>query len=253
MESSPGIPSREPAVAADARPRPPARRRTAFDVIFGIALPAVCLLLDPGVFRRSPGWDPMPLRFQGHAIAAYTSILPGALLLAAWLGWKRAPLFFAGPLLFGGLVALAIGVVLLPISLPAAIVLIGLLGLVPFGTALAFFRNGIRAFQAACAGRSPWVVAAVTLTMGAATGALPVAAQLTLNGRTRAALDAALADDPKREAEAIAALKPFGWLADRQRFQDAALASKNSGVQQRLARVWHAATGEDLHLETNPD
>ena len=251
METTSGLAATEAEAEAPTKRR--VKPRTGFDVIFGIAMPAVCLLLDPGVFRRGMLRDAMvsQLPLQGHAIAAYTSIVPGILLLAAWLGWKRAPLLFAGPLLFGGLVALSIGVALLPLSLPASIVLIGLLGLVPFGTALAFFRNGIRAFRAASTHRSHWIVGAVALAMGSVTAALPVAAQLTLNGRTQAALDAARTDDPKREAEAVARLKPFAWLADEQRFVEASLATPDTATQQRLARMWNAVTGEDL--QTHPD
>lgn len=244
MEADPGV--AQP-------PRAPVRSKTGFDVTFGIVMPIVCLVLDPGILRGGLLGDasvsPVPLR--GHAIAAYTSILPGVVLLAAWLGWKRAPLFFAGPLFFGGLVALAIGIALLPLSIPMSIALIGLLGLVPFGTAAAFFRNGARAFRAACAGRSPWIAATVALAMGAATAALPVAAQLTLNARTQAALDAAHVDDPKREAEAVAGLKPFAWAADPQRFVKASLATADTATRQRLARIWNATTGEELR--TDPD
>ena len=225
--------------------RAPPERRIAFDVAFGIVLPVVCLVADPGIFR---GGGVMPPVLGGYAAAAYAFILPAMAVLAVWLVARKGALLLAGPLLAGGVVALGIGVVLLPLSLPMSLVLIGLLGLVPFGTAVAFLRNGVRAVRAARANRPPAWAWGTAVVLGVATVLLPVAAQASVDRRTKAVVEAALLGDAKREAEAVAQLKPFGWLADARGMVAAWESTSDPTLKERLTRAWYAATGEYLDV-----
>jgi len=132
------------------------RKQRIFDGVSGVALPLVCLLADPGVFR---GWSYRPV--------VYSFILTEVVILGAWLLLQKrlqgSSLFFAGPLAAGGGFALALGVALLPLSLFGLLLLIGVLGFTPFFTAVAFLRNGWRAFLRGKAGRGGTTVAAVVL------------------------------------------------------------------------------------------
>lgn len=132
------------------------RKQTVFDAVSGVALPLVCLLADPGVFR---GWSYRPV--------VYSFILTEISILAAWLILKRrlqgSSLFFVGPLVAGGGFALALGVALLPLSLFGLLLLIGVLGFSPFFTAVAFLRNGWRAFCRGKTGRGGTTVAGVVI------------------------------------------------------------------------------------------
>lgn len=223
--------------------RPLTAGQITFDVVFGVALPVVCLVADPGIFRSGGLMTPM---LGGYAAAAYALILPAMGVLAAWLAWRKGALFLAGPLLVCGAVALGIGVVLLPLSLALSLVGIGLLGLVPLGTAVTFLRNGVRAFRAARASHSPPLLWGTATVLGVAAILLPLAAQASVNRRARAVLEAALIGDTKGEAEAVARLKPFGWLADSSGMAAAWSSTSDPVVQERLARVWHEATGQSL-------
>ncbi len=121
----------------------PAQNR--FDVVMGMLMPVFCLLADPIVFR---GYDSILTRYRW---VAYTFIGVEILILGVWLRLRprlsRGAIFFAAPLLGGGAFALAIGIGILPVSLPGALVLIGILGFTPFFTSLAFLRNGGRALR----------------------------------------------------------------------------------------------------------
>ena len=92
--------------------------------------------------------------FARYAVPAYLFLGGSIFAMAVWLVTRRLAVLFVGPFFVGALVALGVGVVLLPFSLLMALVGIGLLGLVPFGTAVTFLRNAVRADRAA-AGRHP--------------------------------------------------------------------------------------------------
>lgn len=219
-------------------------RRPTFDILFGIALPLVCFVADPGILRGDMALGPPMLRSVAAGI--YVFIVPAMLLLAIWLAFRRGAILLAGPLLAGGVVALGIGVVLLPMSLLMSLALIGLLGLVPLGTALAFFRNGLAALRAARATAAPVLVGVVATVLAFAALGLPVLAQVSINERTRAALDAALSKDASREARAVARLKSFGWLAPVDEFVSAWEASIDPVERAHLERVWREVTGDSL-------
>jgi hypothetical protein len=145
------------------------RRQKAYDVVAGIALPVLCLLADPGVFK---GWAYRPV--------VYTFIATEIAVLAAWLllqpRLRSSALFFAGPLAAGGGFALALGVALLPLSFFGLLLLVGFLGFTPFFTSFAYLRSGLRAFRRGRGGKSPSSIAAILLagTLFAATPCLAV-------------------------------------------------------------------------------
>lgn len=241
--SAPGAvkPAASPAEGTQGQPT---AGQITFDVAFGIVLPIACLVADPGIFRGDGMLGPM---LGAHAAAAYALIVPAMAVLAAWLAARRGALLLAGPLLVSGVAALGIGVLLLPLSVPGIFIGIGLLGLVPFGTAATFLRNGVRALRAARTGRSPVLAHGAVALLGLVTLALPLAAQSLVDHRTRALVRAVQGGDPDAEAEAVARLKPFGWVADRRILTAAWERSGDSWtLQGRLARAWHEATGREL-------
>lgn len=231
-----------PPAAPDPRAKPVPN--TTFDVAFGIVLPIACLIADPGILRSLPLSLLGPPLLAPFAAAAYVVILPAFVVLAVWLAWPRAALLLAGPLFAGGAVAFAIGVALLPISLPACVVLIGLLGLVPFVTAFVYVRNGLRALRtarAAGASRSLVLVSLLFLVcFGAAYGA-----QWHVDGRVAALVEAATAGDDRRTDAAVEALRPFRWIADAAPALAAVRAAPKDRAE-RLERAWLDATGHTL-------
>jgi hypothetical protein len=127
----------------------PTRPQTAFDIVFGVVTPLVCLILDPGIFRTGAlgngGWLGYLTWFALLAIP----IQIFTLIAWLWFGTAFEPWTggIAGILLVGGMFAGLIGVLLLPLSLIGLLLLVGIVGFLPFITAGVFIRNAFRALQ----------------------------------------------------------------------------------------------------------
>jgi hypothetical protein len=130
----------------------PTRAQRWFDVTFGIIMPVLCFYFDPIVFRggslNDHGLYP-GIRFYAYTISALEMVA-----LCAWLlGAARArlsPAVLAGVLLAGAMFSFVVGVLILPFSVIGLLFyLIGVLGFVPFLTALVYVRNAWRAGGAA--------------------------------------------------------------------------------------------------------
>jgi hypothetical protein len=103
--------------------------------------------------------------FHGSSIrslqsAAFVAVVLQMLALLVWmLGGRhfgRGGAFFGGVLSVGALVAVAIGVVLAPVTLIGLVVAIGVEGATPFLTCVVFSRNAIRAVRQARAAGGRW-------------------------------------------------------------------------------------------------
>jgi hypothetical protein len=143
-----------------------ALKRWVVSLLGGVVLPCLCLVYDPIVFRPGAAEKLQPgagdYFTASHLEQAFVYLVLGFQMLAllAWLllgsrmGWWAGLL--AGTLYVGALVALLIGVALLPVSLLGLIAaLIGLLGCTPFLTAGVYLSNGTRALRLAKASGSP--------------------------------------------------------------------------------------------------
>ncbi len=130
-----------------------AHRLGPIEIAFGIVGPVLCLLVDPCVFKTAAdpilGLGPDPTFPHWRAAAwAFTLLQCGALLAYVFVKPRRAVwhALFGGLFLLGALVAFGIGVVLAPMSLIGTLFMgIGLLGFIPFVTAIVFLRRGLHA------------------------------------------------------------------------------------------------------------
>lgn len=109
-------------------------------IAFALALPIVCFAIDT------------VLCVYGSATSAARLFVAVELILFAIWEWRGvrtglAASLFAAAFAVGCGFATLTGVFLLPIALPASFFLIGLLGLVPFGTALVYWLLAHRAFE----------------------------------------------------------------------------------------------------------
>lgn len=124
------------------------RAQRRFDIAFGIILPVLCFVFDPIVFR---GWFMGGGGVYGHFRSyAYTVGALEMVALAAWLlragGAGRPQAALGGVLFAGGIFSLAVGVLIMPLSLLGLIFfLAGVFGFTPFPTAVVYLRNGWRA------------------------------------------------------------------------------------------------------------
>jgi hypothetical protein len=120
-----------------------------FDGIFGVILPVLCFAADPIVFKG--GFFDDRAFLDHYRVLAY---LTSAVEIAVFIVWRTfrkhlttfsAP--FAGVLFAGGIFSTAIGIVILPLTLFGLLLLIGILGFIPFLTGFVYFRSGVRAMK----------------------------------------------------------------------------------------------------------
>jgi hypothetical protein len=121
------------------------------DWAFGVVLPILCFVFDPFVFKD---WGDGGHAFlQQYQPFAYVLSFASIMSMVVWLKWgdqlQAANAAFAGLFALGGLVSLAVGVMLFPISLIGMIILIGALGFTPLFTSIVYFRNSYRAYLSA--------------------------------------------------------------------------------------------------------
>jgi hypothetical protein len=137
-------------------PKNIARQRLFFDFVWGMAMPVVCLVFDPLVFKQGDfRHDPLlwmndlgaeNLRISEHAYYAWPLLAGEIATLGAILvyGKKLRPIasVLAGGLFVGFVAALCLGVILSPLAAFATLLYgIGLLGFTPMFTCWAFFRR----------------------------------------------------------------------------------------------------------------
>ena len=159
----------------------PHGRLGVLELLFGVALPVVCLWMDPGVFATSDemafGSDPV---FPHAHAAAWVFVLleAGALVLyAARRTWPPAAhAFFGGLFLVGTLAAFGIGVIFLPLTALAIVTahVRGLQGMVPLAMAVVLLRRGVGALGCGDVTRGRVAPLALLLGMAVAAG-LPLA------------------------------------------------------------------------------
>lgn len=124
--------------------------QTVADFLFGIILPVLCFIFDPVVFR---GGFIMGRPILGEIrFLAYTIAFIEIATLLIWLLRRERlgahSIAVSGFLYVGALVSLFIGIGILPFSIIGTVFFgIGLLGFIPFITALVFLRNARRAFN----------------------------------------------------------------------------------------------------------
>ena len=140
------------AVAAIIHVRPENRtlQRACIDLLYGIVLPILCFIFDPGFVREHGFWGSAP----GLSEVFYTAVslqLPAFLawqVAGRWMHWSCVAIL-AGVLWVGVGIATSVGLMMLPLSVIGLIVGIGALGFTPFLTAVVFGRNAIRATRRA--------------------------------------------------------------------------------------------------------
>lgn len=125
-------------------------KQTIFDWIFGVGLPVICFVFDPIVFKNNGLGNAILGNFKPFAyLLSFISVMA----MSAWLIWgeklKWLNAFLAGAFAIGGIISLAVGIVLIPFSLLGLIFLIGILGFTPLVSAIVFLRNAVRAFHMA--------------------------------------------------------------------------------------------------------
>ena len=219
----------------------------AFDVMFGLLFPLICLVLDPIVFRLGS----MDAGFGGpmgtpFVVGAVVAIGLGFITLISWLSLRRAPAFFAGLMSGSALFAVTLGIVMLPLSLLGMLFLgVGILGMSPFITAFVFGRNAIRASRMAREAKHPRPNLLAAFGFVIACG-VPLASQGYVWREVSYAKEMVLSENPDTAARGLAVLKIFRGMATFDDIATAYQAEKNEDRRKRLAVAYDELTGMDI-------
>ncbi|HEV7646149.1 MAG TPA: hypothetical protein VGO50_19590 [Pyrinomonadaceae bacterium] len=154
-------------------------RRT-FDWLFGVILPTFCFAFDPFIFREWGGHKGLLGDYQTFAyVLSFTLIMANAALLLFGGWFKKSNIYLSGLFAVGGIVALAIGLVLLPFSILGSIFLIGILGFTPLFTSFVYLRNAVMTFRTA----QPYFRRASLIGAFVFAGALSVSIPILMNAK----------------------------------------------------------------------
>ena len=231
---------------------PPTIIQNNFDVALGVMMPILCFYFDPGILRNSSLGFPMgpPISQVSMFIYILSAMAIPTLVLWLWLGprLKRWSGIVGGMLLAGAILSFTIGVVILPLTFIGLIMLIGVLGFVPFLTAFVYLRNGLRAIAQANLTLPRFqlvgsVLLGATLIIG-----IPVIAQQQLTQIVNESMAQILRSDDQSVDEAISRAKSFKWLIDTRPILLAYEKETDPVRKERLAKAYQELEGEDIEL-----
>jgi hypothetical protein len=217
-----------------------------FDVVFGVAAPILCFYFDPIVFK---GGDAVlqPLQLFVYGVAALeVSLFVLALIFGSRVGvWSR---LIGGSLINGAVFSAVIGVAILPFSLMGLMVmLIGVLGFIPFVTAFIYLRVGWRAFQTGDpTPLGSWINA---VFLGAILSiAIPALASFYVSRTASQSIEAIVHGDSQQAEFAIAQLRwlPFIPQQDLEPLVRAYVIEKDPGKKEMLRNSYKLVTGQDI-------
>jgi hypothetical protein len=241
--SIPAYPLPSAAEPPDSAPLGPGRLACA--IAFGVVLPVVCLALDPVVFRSSNALlSPIGSPVLGaYRVVGYSAAAIGMASLLIWLVLQRSAGLMTGLLAGGAAFALGLGVVLLPFTLIGLFVVVGALGLVPFGTAWVFARQAQAAWRAAAAYRAAtaWAAAGFVVACG-----LPWMLQALTWEAVRSATELAASNDPGEAERGVEQFSRLWFATDADDLAWAFARERNSDRRQRLADAYRRVTGGDV-------
>ncbi|HLM00111.1 MAG TPA: hypothetical protein VK400_03585, partial [Pyrinomonadaceae bacterium] len=201
---------------------------------------------DPIVFKGGFGGSALLGVFKPFAyVLSFVSVMA----MAAWLIWgaklKWLNGFLAGLFAVGGVISLAVGIVLLPLSLLGLLLLIGILGFTPLFTSIVFLRNAARSFHAA----KPFLERGVLINSLMLSAVLSLALPAVLNIQVKRALDEMINGDAQAVSAQAGKLKYVAPLVD---FSDLGVryaARKNNMDEEKraaFAAAYKELTGVDV-------
>jgi hypothetical protein len=226
------------------------REQNYFDVAFGVVLPILCFIADPGVLKGGIFGPPM---LAGYQLLVYAVSAIEIAVLIVWLLLRRHLTPFSAPiggvLLAGGIFSTAIGVVLLPFSLLGLIYLIGIAGFTPLLTGLVYLRNGFRALRAQLRNsvfgfRFAIAAVAATIVIG-----LPFLLNMQLSQAISTSVATFLNGDAVQSAAAADRLRSMSPLVPAHNLNTLVTAytqEPNQGKKEQIKQLYRELSGEDI-------
>lgn len=241
---------------------PSTPRQRIFDAVFGILVPVVCVVVDPGVIRMG--------LIEAIALFAYLEIVIGIIALGYYLLFCRSSAFLTGVLFAGAFFSVLLAVVFLPFTLlfligavslffsqpfqgdlELAAVFFAFVSLVPFVCAFVFARNAERC-RKVCRTSSPRTgpqavaVLAAMLTIGAR-----VVLQLAVILLTHHSIQVVRSGS---DQDVLAAVRTLKWLyvlpsVNVEGLVSSYKSSTDPHLRERLASAYWSITGRSVEQQ----
>jgi hypothetical protein len=224
-------------------------RSPAFSILAGIVAPIGCLALQLLLLSGEAPIELPGLEFINvYWLFGYGAIGLEMLALALWLTiGKRLGTWnglFAGVLFAGALIAGGLGLVLLPFSVIALVMIIGLLGFVPFLTAAVYYVNAVEAYR-----HAREVAGDKRLIGSALLGALLViGVPGGVQARVSLAVQSAIHEVAAGKPTAMLTLRDWYRFAPRDSLVWSYATERDPVRKRRLANAYKELTGEDVEL-----
>jgi hypothetical protein len=153
---------------------------------------------------------------------------------------------FAGVFFLSAICSAVIGLALLPYTLIGLTVLIGMLGFIPFFTALVFLRNGIRAAHMSNPSSASGFLAA--MLAGGLIAMAPVVASIRIERVIDSSVNTLVTGNIVEANEAAARLRRFPFVPDKYRHQivEAYWREVNPFKRAVLKHAYEDMTGQEL-------
>jgi len=221
-----------------------------FDLVFGVLMPVLCFYMDPGIIRGD-----FPVSFRECSVFIYALSALAIIALVIWLsiGPRRPSVnaIFGGVLLAGAMCSFSIGILILPMTLIGILIVIGLLGLVPFVTAFVYLRNALKAIEASGANHKGSRHAATVVLSVIVVLALPVFAQWRVNAIVTQSMAEIMDQGPANADTAITRIKRFHLPVDTDRILRAYEMESGASRKAKLGRAYKEITGEEPETRLN--
>lgn len=216
-----------------------------FDFVFGIVMPVFCFYLDPGIVRAGLF---SPVGELSLFIYAFSGLAIIALFVWLVFGHRMGSLgtIFGGVLVAGAIVSTSIGVLILPLTLIGILVVIGLLGFVPFITGFVYLRNALRAINYSGASASRLPRFAIVVFSAVIAIALPGVAQWKVNDIAKQSTAEILDQNTQSIDAPVARIKRLRLVVDTDRFVREYEKESSPARKERLGRAYKEITGEEI-------
>lgn len=232
---------------------PPTIKQNIFDVALGMIIPVLCYYLDPGILGG--GFLDDMIGLPNRQLTLFIYIFSGLAIpiLAFWLllgpRVKRWGGLIGGMLLAGAMLSFIIGVLILPLTLYALTVVIGVLGFIPFLTAFVYLRNGLRAIRSAKSLMPRFQIVGSFLLGAVLVVGIAVAAQSKMTQIVSESMEQILRNDDPSIDDAVNRVKDFRWVINTRPILRAYEEETDPVRKERLAKAYVVLEGEDAEID----
>lgn len=228
----------------------PTKAQNIFDVTFGIAMPVLCFIADPGIIRANGPFVPRDLLLRDYSPFVYSLSAFAITALGLWLSvGRRIRAFtgvFSGILAAGFICSVVIGFLVLPLTIIGLSWVIELLGFTSLVAGFVYCRNAVRSLNESrrCTTKAQ-SVQLLLLAFGLAV-ALPALWNFQAARAVTISMEQILQGDEGSIPEAASMLRDLRWYADPDRILAMYERETDPIRRRRLAKAFKIITGEDL-------